>query len=129
MEKESSLREEARPVSHGNLTRQSSAAHATELRENSSVISNPKNQKPKDSLSIIEFHKNDPLDRLSENERGILHRELYLPPVNVSYQMLFRYASKVDLLILIISASCAAGSGAVMPLMTVCSRIPATDVE
>lgn len=73
----------------------------------------------KDDTSI-EFHKNNSLDELSDSEKTIFKRELHLPPVKVSYRTLFRYASRVDLMIMAICLVCAVISGAVMPLMTVC---------
>jgi hypothetical protein len=66
----------------------------------------------------------EPSDNLSKEEREILERELYTPTINVSYRMLFRYASKTDLLIFTISTICAMASGAAMPLMAVHTEPP-----
>jgi len=77
--------------------------------------------KQQDSFSVVDVEKNDPLNHLSDNERRIIERELSVPSIKVTYSMLFRYATRVDILILVIGTVCAAASGAVMPLMTVCT--------
>ncbi|EXJ70002.1 uncharacterized protein A1O5_07075 [Cladophialophora psammophila CBS 110553] len=51
-------------------------------------------------------------------QRDILSSQLSMPTVKVSYWTLFRYASRQELSILGLAASCAAVSGAVTPLMT-----------
>lgn len=56
---------------------------------------------------------------LTEEEQHILASQLSLPPVKASYWMLFRYTTKVDILIIIISAFFAIAAGTVFPLMTV----------
>lgn len=61
---------------------------------------------------------------LTEDEQRILDRQLDTPVAKSSYFMLYRYATKVDLLIIAIAAICAIGAGAVFPLMTV--RIPSS---
>ena len=56
---------------------------------------------------------------LLPEERNIIKRQLDTPSVKITYKTLYRYATKNDLLIVIISAICAIAGGAVMPLMTV----------
>ena len=56
---------------------------------------------------------------LPDYEKAIVKRQLDIPPVKVTFVTLYRYATKNDLLILVISAVCAIIGGAVMPLMTV----------
>jgi len=56
---------------------------------------------------------------LTKEEQGILAKQLDLPRVEASYWMLYRYATKSDLLIIAISAFFAIVSGVVLPLMTV----------
>jgi ATP-binding cassette subfamily B (MDR/TAP) protein 1 len=58
---------------------------------------------------------------LTEEEQQTLASQLSVPPIKASYWMLFRYATKVDILIIIISAVFAIGAGVVLPLMTVSS--------
>ena len=90
--------------------------HAAEF---GSHFHRPPSQEERKSLSITKAGDSS-LDHLPDNERLILEREMSLPSVKVSYSMLFRYATKVDMLILIIGLICAAASGTVQPLMMVC---------
>lgn len=62
-----------------------------------------------------EGHSHD----LTEAEQEILAKQLNLPPVKASYFMLYRYATKIDLLIIAISTFFAIVSGVIFPLMTV----------
>jgi hypothetical protein len=59
------------------------------------------------------------LAHLPEHERAVLKRQLDIPTVPVSWLKLYRYATTWDLVIVGISAFCAIGAGAAMPLMTV----------
>jgi hypothetical protein len=62
---------------------------------------------------------------LTDEEQAILDRQLSVPQIKATYFMLYRYATKVDLLIIAICILCAMGAGAIFPLMTV--RIPTRD--
>lgn len=93
--------------------------HASLHRTRESRGDSSRNSEAKESVSVVEFHKDTSLDHLSEKEKEIINRELALPSVNVSYRMLFRYASRTDLIILLVSVAFSAASGAIMPLMTV----------
>jgi ATP-binding cassette subfamily B (MDR/TAP) protein 1 len=59
----------------------------------------------------------DLLQHLPEHEAAIIRRQLDIPPINISYFGLYRYATKNDILVLIVSAICAIAAGAAMPLM------------
>lgn len=90
----------------------------------SSVSNNedPANLKKLDSKVVAPPQEGDldaALAHLPEHERAILKEQLDIPPVKVNYFTLFRYATKNDIPILILSAIGAAGGGAVMPLFTV----------
>jgi hypothetical protein len=61
----------------------------------------------------------DPFKHLPAHEADILRAQVETPDVKVTYLTLFRYASRFDWTIFAISAICAVGSGAAMPLMTV----------
>lgn len=61
----------------------------------------------------------DPFRHLPEHEAAILRRQVDIPPVKVTYRMLYRYATRNDLLIMTLSGFCAIVGGAVMPLMTI----------
>ncbi|KAK0663702.1 ABC transporter fmpD [Lasiodiplodia hormozganensis] len=66
-----------------------------------------------------EEEETDPFAHLPENERAILKRQLDTPAVNISYLALYRYANKLEWIIIAISSICAIAAGAVLPLMTV----------
>ncbi|KAL8805888.1 MAG: hypothetical protein Q9182_001669 [Xanthomendoza sp. 2 TL-2023] len=56
---------------------------------------------------------------LPPHEKDIVKKQLDIPPIAVSFMTLYRYATRNDLIIIVISAIAAIGGGAVMPLMTV----------
>ena len=58
---------------------------------------------------------------LPPHERDIVRKQLEILPVTVTYRTLYRYATRNDLLIVVVSVICAIIGGAVMPLMTVSS--------
>jgi ATP-binding cassette subfamily B (MDR/TAP) protein 1 len=61
----------------------------------------------------------DPYKHLPEREAEILKNQVYTPDVKVGIAMLYRYASRNDLIIMAVSALAAIASGAALPLMTV----------
>lgn len=60
---------------------------------------------------------------LPEHEKEILKKQLVAPHVNISYFGLYRYASRMDIFVLVVSAICAIAAGAALPLFTVSSVI------
>lgn len=56
---------------------------------------------------------------LPEHEKQVLKKQLDAPTVKISFFGLYRYASKMDILILLVSAICAIAAGAALPLFTV----------
>lgn len=60
---------------------------------------------------------------LPEHEKQILKKQLDADDVDVSFFGLFRYASRADIAIMIVSGICAIIAGAALPLFTV-SAIP-----
>lgn len=56
---------------------------------------------------------------LPEYEKDIVKKQLDIPSVSVTYKTLYRYATKNDIIIIVISALCAIAGGAALPLMTV----------
>jgi ATP-binding cassette subfamily B (MDR/TAP) protein 1 len=62
---------------------------------------------------------NDPYAHLPEREAKILKDQVYTPDVKVGIATLYRYSSRNDILIMVVSAICAIASGAALPLMTV----------
>ncbi|KAK4994300.1 hypothetical protein LTR66_005649, partial [Elasticomyces elasticus] len=67
----------------------------------------------------VDGEDNDEFKRLPEHERRILKRQVDVPPVKVTFKTLFRYATRNDILIIVLSSLCAIVGGAIMPLMTV----------
>ena len=56
---------------------------------------------------------------LLEHEATILKRQLDIPPVKVGYTSLYRYATRNDIFIMIVSGICAVAAGVALPLMTI----------
>lgn len=56
---------------------------------------------------------------LPPHEQEIIKRQLEIPEVKVNYRTLYRYATRNDMIIVVVSTICAIAGGAVMPLMTV----------
>lgn len=63
----------------------------------------------------------DPFSHLPEHEREVLKTQLDVEDQKVSFFGLYRYASKNDILIIIVSAICSIAAGAALPLFTVSS--------
>ncbi|KAF8852381.1 ABC transporter-like protein [Acephala macrosclerotiorum] len=83
--------------------------HKTPLLQSSSLpLLCDKDQTPEDLLQ-----------HLPEHEAAIIRRQLDIPPIKISYFGLYRYATKNDILVLIVSAICAIAADAAMPLMTI----------
>ena len=61
---------------------------------------------------------------LPPHEKEIVKRQLDIPEAKVTFKTLFRYATRNDLIIIVISCICAIAGGAVMPLMTVSTLSP-----
>ena len=61
----------------------------------------------------------DAYAHLPSSERDIIKRQLETPKVKISFKSLFRYATGIDIIIIVISCICAIAGGAVLPLMTV----------
>ncbi|CAG7920112.1 unnamed protein product [Penicillium olsonii] len=56
---------------------------------------------------------------LPPHEKEILKKQLDAPPRPVSFFGLYRYASMIDILILVVSTLCAMAAGAALPLFTI----------
>lgn len=61
----------------------------------------------------------DPYAKLGPDEAAILRRQVVTPDVKVGLQSLYRYATTVDLLLLLLGAICAIIGGIILPLMTI----------
>lgn len=87
----------------------------------SSTSETPQLRKLDSTIVKVEDSKDDDAAyaHLPPNEMDIVKRQLHIPDVSVTYWTLFRYATKLDLTIIFISAICAIAGGAALPLMTV----------
>lgn len=56
---------------------------------------------------------------LPSHEKEILKKQLDAPVAKISFFGLYRYASRMDVLIMLVSAICAIAAGAALPLFTV----------
>lgn len=75
--------------------------------------------RPKSTKEQEEEGEQDPFAHLPADEAAVLKRQVDIPPVKVTYWMLYRYATRNDFSVIIVSAICAIAAGAVMPLMTI----------
>ncbi|KAK6222367.1 hypothetical protein LQW54_001067 [Pestalotiopsis sp. IQ-011] len=70
-------------------------------------------------VQAVKDENDDPFRNLPTAEADILRRQVVTPEVKVGIALLYRYASRNDLLIMFVSAICAIAGGAALPLMTV----------
>ncbi|EEQ85957.1 multidrug-resistance transporter mdr2 [Blastomyces dermatitidis] len=80
------------------------------------------NFKKLDSKVVAPLQEGDldaALAHLPEHEQAILKEQLHIPDVKVNYLTLFRYATKMDIIVLIIASVGATAGGAVLPLFTI----------
>jgi ATP-binding cassette, subfamily B (MDR/TAP), member 1 len=56
---------------------------------------------------------------LSEQEKEIIDLQIDAPKLEIGYFALFRYATKIELIIMVIALFASIAAGATMPLMTV----------
>lgn len=61
----------------------------------------------------------DPFRHLPVDEAEVLRRQVDIPVVSVGYKTLYRYATRNDMIIVVISIICSIAGGAALPLMTV----------
>lgn len=111
--------DEKRP-DHGELSVQQSSASGSTV-----TPSEGKKEKAKASTpSADSGDSEDVFAHLPEDEKQILKKQLDAPDVKVSFVTLFRYASRMDLIIMVVSAFCAIVAGAALPLFTVSNLVP-----
>lgn len=61
----------------------------------------------------------DPFAALAPDEAAVLRRQVQTPDVKVGFATLYRYSTRVDLILLFVGSVCSIASGAILPLMTV----------
>ncbi|RMJ21479.1 Multidrug resistance protein [Aspergillus sp. HF37] len=101
---------------HGNASAPNSISESTvtptDGKQRSSSDKSPGNQQSDSSDPDAVFA------HLPDHEKQILKNQLDAPDVKVSYLTLYRYASRNDWLILLVSTVCAVIAGAALPLFT-----------
>ena len=63
--------------------------------------------------------KSDPYAGMPPEQADILRRQVETPDVKIGMATLYRYATRVDLMLLAVGSICAIASGAILPVMTV----------
>lgn len=73
-----------------------------------------------DEKNVVELEKEptSPAPALTEDEKQIIEKQVFVPRKKIGYFSLFRYANKVETLIMVIAALASIIAGAVLPLMT-----------
>ncbi|OJJ64851.1 hypothetical protein ASPSYDRAFT_139835 [Aspergillus sydowii CBS 593.65] len=95
------------------LSAQSSSTVAPAAKEQQRPKTSPSNNAdPVDEMDALIAH-------LPEEEQRVLRVQLDELKANISFFGLWRYATKIDLLIIVISAVCAIAAGAALPLFTI----------
>ncbi|PBP28794.1 ABC transporter [Diplocarpon rosae] len=72
-----------------------------------------------DSSVKVDIKDEDIYAHLPPAEAEILKRQVNLPALKSSWKALYRYSTRNDILIIVVSAICAIAAGAALPLMTV----------
>ncbi|KAL4754305.1 hypothetical protein BDW72DRAFT_138250 [Aspergillus terricola var. indicus] len=119
------------PAEVSTTEEQASTPHPADEKKIPSGLSAPssttatpadKEQRPKSSSSNNALSVNEVdalIAHLPEDERQVLKTQLEEFKMNISFFGLWRYATKFDILIMIISAICAIAAGAALPLFTI----------
>lgn len=69
--------------------------------------------------SHVDTDASDPFGHLPPGEAAILKRQVYTPDVKVGLATLYRYSTRVDLILLAVGSVCSIAAGAILPVMTV----------
>ncbi|KAL5043996.1 hypothetical protein BDW71DRAFT_187008 [Aspergillus fruticulosus] len=119
------------PAEFSKTEEQASTPRSTDEKEKPSGLLGPssttatpadKEQRPKSTSSNNALSVNEVdalIAHLPEDERQVLKTQLEEIKANISFFGLWRYATKIDILIIIISAICAIAAGAALPLFTI----------
>ncbi|KAK3990226.1 putative leptomycin B resistance protein [Cladorrhinum sp. PSN332] len=97
------------PSTHSSTNDDSNGNTKLDLKKIDSKVIQPPKEKSDDDL----------YKHLSESEARVLKAQVYTPDVKVGMATLYRYSSRNDIIIIVISSICAIASGAALPLMTV----------
>ncbi|KAK9383188.1 P-loop containing nucleoside triphosphate hydrolase protein [Kockiozyma suomiensis] len=85
----------------------------------SSSFADSSKEKPDAVLAVPAAAEEDLMAHLPEHEAAILRAQIEVKPVPVSYLKLFRYATPLDIFLLVVAHLCAIAAGAALPLMSI----------
>jgi ATP-binding cassette subfamily B (MDR/TAP) protein 1 len=110
-----------RTSSHGDSTDEHESTTKPKTETDAvQVPSNDPNALAKlDSNIKVEVKDEDLYAHLPEAEAQVLKRQVDIPVVKSGWSTLYRYSTKWDIVIIVISAICSIAAGAALPLMTV----------
>lgn len=111
-------------LSNEELRVKNSQLEKSEVVPDSSAASSDDGQqlrKPDSRVLQIKEDKNDEeaYAHLPPHERDVIKKQLEMPTVAVSYLTIFRYATRIDILLIVVSCVSSIAAGAIQPLMTV----------
>jgi ATP-binding cassette subfamily B (MDR/TAP) protein 1 len=110
-----------RTSSHGDSTDEHESTRKQKTEPDAiQVLSNdPAALTKLDSNVKVEVKDEDLYAHLPDAEAQILRRQVDIPVVKSGWKTLYRYSTKWDIVIIVVSAICSIAAGAALPLMTV----------
>ncbi|KAI0480297.1 multidrug resistance protein [Xylariaceae sp. FL0804] len=119
---------EEKPVAKQSSSRPSSRGSSTDI--GNTAVAAKEGPSEKDSAALAKLDSKvaqktpkesdeDPFRHLPEHEASILRVQVFTPEVKTGVATVYRYTSRNDLIIMVVSALCAIAGGAALPLMTV----------
>ncbi|CZS93973.1 hypothetical protein WAI453_001346 [Rhynchosporium graminicola] len=115
--------ESRRTSSRGDSTDEHESMTKREIERQPTQIPSPSSDpalaKYDSSVVRIKAKDEDLYAHLPAAEAEILKRQINVPPVKAGWRTLYRYSTKNDIMIIIVSSICSIASGAALPLMTV----------
>lgn len=70
-------------------------------------------------MPVGEETENEKRLSLSEDDTALLDIQVHIPPTDAGYKTIYRFADRVDVVVMLISSVAAAAAGTCLPLMTV----------
>ena len=101
------------------LLSQGSSAGDEKSRDGKSGLTFTPKGENGDTQVAIPDDPQDPFGHLPTHEAEVLRRQLNGPNAKISFIGLYRYATKIDILIIVVSSLCSIAAGAALPLFTV----------
>jgi ATP-binding cassette subfamily B (MDR/TAP) protein 1 len=70
-------------------------------------------------MPVVEEIEHEKRPGLSEDDTALLDVQVHIPPSSAGYKTIYRYAERVDVVVMAVSSIAAVGAGTCLPLMTV----------